>query len=358
MPEAYLATVVTRLGIDRLRSAQMRRETYVGEWLPEPVVTGGLDDPATHAEMSDSLSLAFLVAARAPVARATRRVPAAGGVRLRLRRHRRDRRQERGRVPAAGRAGPPSHRAGPAALRGFAPGAQRAGTPSSSRPRRRATSTGSRHCWPTTWVCTATAAARRGRSRTRCSDAVGWLGRSSSWMRFVNGIEGFSIRPVEVNGHPGALCVDGQQRVLYVMSLDIAEGQIQGIRSIANPDKLRHLGPVPDGRPASNRPSRPAARCPDERVGEPACVLLLGPAELVAEHATDVRAGEGPDGLAGPSGADAQWAAGGDPPRVRLHVLHADSGPSPRTPAPSRARPPTRCGGSRRPAAAASRVRR
>ena len=61
VPEAYLTTVVTRLGIDRLRSAQVRRETYVGEWLPEPVVTGDLNDPATHAEMSDSLSLAFLV---------------------------------------------------------------------------------------------------------------------------------------------------------------------------------------------------------------------------------------------------------------------------------------------------------
>jgi RNA polymerase sigma factor (sigma-70 family) len=60
-PQAYLNTIVTRLAIDRLRSAQMRRETYVGEWLPEPVVTGGLDDPATHAEMSDSLSLGFLV---------------------------------------------------------------------------------------------------------------------------------------------------------------------------------------------------------------------------------------------------------------------------------------------------------
>jgi RNA polymerase sigma-70 factor, ECF subfamily len=49
-----------------------------------------------------------------------------------------------------------------------------------------------------------------------------------------------------VNGHPGALGLDGQQRVLYVLSLDIADGQIQGIRSIVNPDKLRHLGPVSD----------------------------------------------------------------------------------------------------------------
>ena len=57
---------------------------------------------------------------------------------------------------------------------------------------------------------------------------------------------GFSIRPAEVNGHPGALGLDGQQRVLFVVSLQIAEGQIQDIRSIVNPDKLRHLGPVSD----------------------------------------------------------------------------------------------------------------
>ncbi len=66
-PQAYLNTVVTRLAIDRLRSAQVRRETYVGEWLPEPVVTGGLDDPTVHAEMSDSPSLALETAARCTV---------------------------------------------------------------------------------------------------------------------------------------------------------------------------------------------------------------------------------------------------------------------------------------------------
>ena len=60
-PRAYAATVATRLSIDALRSARRRRETYVGEWLPEPIVTGVDDDPALHAELSDSLSLAFLV---------------------------------------------------------------------------------------------------------------------------------------------------------------------------------------------------------------------------------------------------------------------------------------------------------
>jgi len=65
-------------------------------------------------------------------------------------------------------------------------------------------------------------------------------------MQVLRSIEGFSIRPVEVNGQPDALGLDGQQQVLYVWSLDIADGQIQGIRSIVNPDKLRHLGPVSD----------------------------------------------------------------------------------------------------------------
>src|SRR5204862_6495527 len=45
-PRAYVATVATRLAIDHLRSARVRRETYVGEWLPEPLVTDAADDPA------------------------------------------------------------------------------------------------------------------------------------------------------------------------------------------------------------------------------------------------------------------------------------------------------------------------
>src|ERR671925_949047 len=60
-PRAYVATVVTRLAIDQLRSARSRRETYMGEWLPEPLVTSPEEDPARQAEMADSLSLAFLV---------------------------------------------------------------------------------------------------------------------------------------------------------------------------------------------------------------------------------------------------------------------------------------------------------
>ena len=69
-PAAYVATISTRLSIDELRSARARRETYVGEWLPEPLPTSvearpagaeSFPDPAAHAELADSLSLAFLV---------------------------------------------------------------------------------------------------------------------------------------------------------------------------------------------------------------------------------------------------------------------------------------------------------
>jgi RNA polymerase sigma-70 factor (ECF subfamily) len=60
-PKAYLTTVVTRLSIDHLRSARVRREQYVGEWLPDPLVTEPGADAAAHAETADSLSMAFLV---------------------------------------------------------------------------------------------------------------------------------------------------------------------------------------------------------------------------------------------------------------------------------------------------------
>ncbi len=60
-PRAYLSTVLSRLSLDHLRSAAVRRETYVGEWLPEPLVTSADNDPARKAEIADSLSLAFLV---------------------------------------------------------------------------------------------------------------------------------------------------------------------------------------------------------------------------------------------------------------------------------------------------------
>jgi RNA polymerase sigma-70 factor (ECF subfamily) len=67
-----------------------------------------------------------------------------------------------------------------------------------------------------------------------------------NWGRNTARIPGVSLRPAEVNGAPGALYLDAQQRLIAVVALDIAGGQIMGISSVVNPDKLAHLGPVAD----------------------------------------------------------------------------------------------------------------
>jgi hypothetical protein len=59
---------------------------------------------------------------------------------------------------------------------------------------------------------------------------------------------GVLLRPVEVNGGPGALLLGGRQREIGVWALDVADGPVTSIRSIVNPDKLTHLGPVGDFR--------------------------------------------------------------------------------------------------------------
>src|SRR5690349_1516012 len=74
--KAYLSTITTRLAIDHLRSARVRRESYVGPWLPEPLLTEAVPDASQHAETADSLSMAFLVMLESlsPVVRARRHV--------------------------------------------------------------------------------------------------------------------------------------------------------------------------------------------------------------------------------------------------------------------------------------------
>ena len=241
VPEAYLATVVTRLGIDRLRSAQLRRETYVGEWLPEPVVTGGADDPAVHAEMSDSLSLAFLVLLErlSPEQRAVfllrevfdydydaiaeivgKSEVACRQLAVRARRHVE---QDRPRFEAS-----------------------RQEQFDLARMFLTATQTGDLDGLEALLAHdVALHGDGGGKARALARPMFGRRPVARALLRTmqnVKSIDGFSIRPVEVNGHPGALGLDAQDHVLFAMSLDIADGQIQGINSIVNPDKLRHLG--------------------------------------------------------------------------------------------------------------------
>jgi RNA polymerase sigma factor (sigma-70 family) len=161
-PKAYLTTAVTRLGINYLGSARVRRETYVGDWLPEPVVVPvDKPGPAEHAELADSLSMAFLVLLEAlsPVERAVfmlREVfgygypevaTIVGKTEVNCRQIFSRARQ---RIAAGGRHR--FRRGGPKA---------RNSPEGSSRPPRAATWTGCSTCSRPTWCCTGTAAARR-----------------------------------------------------------------------------------------------------------------------------------------------------------------------------------------------------
>jgi RNA polymerase sigma-70 factor (TIGR02957 family) len=70
--EAWLVTVVTRLSIDRLRTAKVQREHYIGAWMPEPTLTESPDTPEESLERADNISVAFLAVLErlAPEARA------------------------------------------------------------------------------------------------------------------------------------------------------------------------------------------------------------------------------------------------------------------------------------------------
>jgi RNA polymerase sigma factor (sigma-70 family) len=242
-PRAFLATVTTRLAINELRSARARRERYVGDWLPEPIITEGHDDPARHAETADSLSLALLVLLESlsPEQRAVLllhdvfdyRYPeiaeivgkSEDNVRQLATRARRHVEQRRPRFQTtrakrdelAARFFAAAEQGDLAGLEGLlAHDVELTGDGGGKVP----------------------ALARSLRGRTRVARVVtNWVGR-------VARLPGVSLRPVEVNGEAGALLFDDQQRLLAVCVLDIAGGQIQGISGIVNPDKLAHLGPT------------------------------------------------------------------------------------------------------------------
>jgi hypothetical protein len=96
--------------------------------------------------------------------------------------------------------------------------------------------------------------ANQRRRRQRSAFARSLRGRNRVARTLIKGVRlaarrpGASLRPIEVNGAPGALFLDAQQRLLAVWALDFAAGQITSISSIAYPDKLAHLGPVGDFR--------------------------------------------------------------------------------------------------------------
>jgi len=244
-PRAFIATVTTRLAINELRSARVRRERYFGEWLPEPIVTDGEDDPAQHAETADSISLAMLVLLErlSPEQRAVlvlhdvfdygypeiARIvgKTEDNVRQLATRARRHVKQRRPRFQTT------REQRDELARRFFAAAEQGdlAGLESLLADDVELTGDGGGK---------APALARSLRGRCRVAHAV------SNWMRRVARVPGVSSSLVEINGGAGALFMDEQGRLIGVCGLDVADGQITSISGIVNPDKLTHLGPVAD----------------------------------------------------------------------------------------------------------------
>jgi RNA polymerase sigma-70 factor (TIGR02957 family) len=243
-PRAYLSTVVSRLSLDHLRSARVRRETYVGDWLPEPLVASADEDPAHKAEIADSLSLAFLVVLESlsPEQRAAY-----------LLREVFDEPYER----IAEIVGTSEQNARQLATRARRHVAER-------RPRFEA-SREQREELATRFFAAAEQGDLEGLEELLAHDVVlrgdgggkapalkrAVHGRARAARTLVAGLRaltrfGITSRREEVNGQPGALFFDRERGLIAVMTLDVADGQIQGVNSIVNPDKLRHLGPVGD----------------------------------------------------------------------------------------------------------------
>jgi RNA polymerase sigma-70 factor (ECF subfamily) len=80
-------------------------------------------------------------------------------------------------------------------------------------------------------------------------------------MRVVAQLPDSTLRASEVNGGPGVMVQDGQQRLISVWSLEIAGGEIRSVSSVVNPDKLAHLGALADFA-ALVRPDRPRPDTP------------------------------------------------------------------------------------------------
>jgi RNA polymerase sigma-70 factor (ECF subfamily) len=243
--KAYLSAVVTRIAIDVLRSARVRRETYAGPWLPEPLLTDPYEDPARSAELSDSMSMAALLLLErlSPVERAVfvlRDVFGFGFPEI---------------ASAVGRS--------EEACRQLAVRARRhmnAGRPRFAADRRERAELAARFF-----------------DALRDGDVDGLKellaadvemvgdggGKAPAFARTVVGADNVTrllastfpvlasidvtVEPLEVNGQPGAILRDRDGKVINALTLDMLDGRIQAIRSVNSPDKLRHLGPVADG---------------------------------------------------------------------------------------------------------------
>ena len=242
-PKAWLSAVVTRLAIDHLRSARVRRESYVGEWLPEPLVTDeGAGDPAGHAELAESLSMSFLVLLErlTPIQRAVFLLHDVFDYDF----------DEVGRIVGCA----------PATCRQHAVRARRSivrGRPRFDASRRDHDELAAR------FFAAASAGDMDGLVALLAEDVVvhgDGGGKVPQWYEPIVGAErvarlfasmgtqmtsaGASYEAHRINSQPGAVFRGPRGGVFSVMSVDVVDGRIVAIRSVVNPEKLGHFGRV------------------------------------------------------------------------------------------------------------------
>ena len=242
--KAFLSAVVTRVSIDVLRSARVRREKYVGQWFPEPLLTDPYEDPARSAELADSVSMAALLLLErlSPLERAVfvlREVFGFGFPEV---------------ASAVGRS--------EAACRQLAVRARRhmdAGRPRFEADRREREELAKRFFdafregdvdgLRELLAADVQLVGDGGGKAPQLARAV--IG-AANVARLLTAIAPPMVRidvtfePHEMNGQPGAIFRDRDGKVLFTWTLDILDGRIQTIHSLINPDKLAHLGPVAD----------------------------------------------------------------------------------------------------------------
>ncbi|PTM93971.1 RNA polymerase sigma-70 factor (ECF subfamily) [Streptomyces sp. VMFN-G11Ma] len=242
--KAYLSTTVTRIALDVLRSARVRREQYVGPWFPEPLLSDPYEDPARAMELADSVSMAALVLLErlSPLERAVfvlrevfgfefDEVAAAVGrseaacrqLVVRARRHMRDGRPRfealrEEREELASRFFDALREGDVASLRDLlAADVSMAGDSGGKAP-------------------------QLARAVVGADNVARLLASVFPWMARID----VTFELHEINGQPGAIFREREGGVLAVMVLDVRAGQIRAIRSVINPDKLGHVGPVAD----------------------------------------------------------------------------------------------------------------
>ena len=245
-PKSYLSAVTTRLCIDHLRSARVRRESYVGMWLPEPLLTDDTSDAERHAETADSLSMGFLVLLESltPVERAVFLLREVfeydyDEIASVVGKSEENCRQIAVRARRQVQAGKPRFEASKAEREELA------------RRFFRAAGEGDVESLVGMLAADVVAYADGGGKATAFPRPVHGRdkvlrvlqGPGASGKRL--GVSG--VRFAEINGQPGALFLDPDGIPVVAVSLDIADGHVQTLHAVSNPEKLEHLRAIVNG---------------------------------------------------------------------------------------------------------------